>query len=508
VNKPGPKLRIEEARDVARRAVVQGFAHVKQGVRDGVLDARAAKLVVPARHAHAHRFVFGLLLPFSLLRLANRDPGARASMWGRLRAPGIGFLVTTLLLGLHLAHWLPRPVDAVVASVGGGLASIFKTAQSCLPNPGDIVAGKSDDDDRPRKAASRRKAEVAAARRNVGDDEEEEVAIDEVADGIAGGTTALLAAAKFFEEADAGDASAPPPGRAEVKAKVSRALHELAAAGEDGGTPGLTVQLNGHPGAGRAAHHRNRDRAGAADDEDDDDEETGSASDFLSVLGALYALEWILIWIWREHHDAIASEVSALATIPSEPLPGPPKLRFDFAFLRMKGWRALRFVLLVLLVLPGAGLVALFAIVSGAIFGAERLGGAAAVIVLQAGVFLATCYWGAVFGAANGFVAWEPVTQGWEPWFLRALRPLSRIPILGLPIRIYAGLLRRTTRKLWPACRAFEEAPVEAAAMTVGKVVAIVPGAYLVVRPFFGPAATHLILARRAEEALRGERPA
>lgn len=211
-------------------------------------------------------------------------------------------------------------------------------------------------------------------------------------------------------------------------------------------------------------------------------------SRFAEIFVALGVLEWILVWIIREHHDVVSCEVSRLTGVSAETLPRPPRLRFDFGWLKMKAWRALRFILFMVVGTPPAWLLHAIPVAGPALAGAW---GAAW-----------TAYWASVFAVANTFLAWEVHTHGDRaPWFVRILRVPGRVLVVGLPFRLYAWVLTRATRRVWPACIAFEEAPWEAAGLAVARLVAGIPLLYLVCRPMFPPAATHALAPRQAPDA-------
>lgn len=206
-------------------------------------------------------------------------------------------------------------------------------------------------------------------------------------------------------------------------------------------------------------------------------------SRIVQILAGLGVVEWILVWIGREHHDLIAYETSVLTGVPGEPPPHTPKLRLDLGWVWMKGWRALRFLLFVALVGPFAW----------ALGNVPTAGPTLSVVVEGAWA----AYWACVFAIANTFVAWEPRPSWPPPWFVRVLGPPGRIPLLGVPVRLYARLLTFATRNVWPACLALEEAPWEGAGLALARGVASVPFLYLVFRPMFPPGATHALLGRR-----------
>jgi hypothetical protein len=482
-----------------REALATHYARTHAGVRAGLLDTHAARLDVPPRSEHARTFVFSFLLPFSLLRIMWRDRPLRARFISRLKPPFAMLLGIAVLLALHVARVLPGPVDDVVEGIGGALKGAYELAQS-LPSPFASFMDSGDEDDekesRGHRGQSARRAAAAARERATRDPLAKPASNADSADDE--------------DETDAGVAEEIAAANAETAEVLGEVMNTLSATGllRDGGAAQLAAVLeetrarSEHAAVDAGAqesvegkkHSKERIKTRLASKVTKDD-----AWDVLSFAGALLALEWILVWIGREHHDLISHDVSVLAGIPAEPLQRHPKLRWDIAYVAMKGWRALRFVLFVFLALPVVA-VSVFALkIVCLILHASFIGKVIANVLFALVGIVAVIYWSAVFGAANAFVAWEPPPPGWTPSFMRGLAEIGRIPVLGWPARVYSRFVARVTRKVWPACYAFELAPLESIAMTAGKLVAVVPGMYLVLRPFFGPAATHLIHARRRE---------
>jgi hypothetical protein len=170
-----------------------------------------------------------------------------------------------------------------------------------------------------------------------------------------------------------------------------------------------------------------------------------------------------------------------------EPLKGAAKLRLDVGWLKLKAWRAIRFILFLLLVSPAAWLV-----------GKVPYVGPALSVAIEAAW---GAYWACVFAIANTFVAWDVAGEPKRPWFLRVLDRASRVPVLGWVVRLYVRLLTFATRNVWPVCMAFEEATWESAGLALARGVATIPFFYLVFRPMFPPAGTHALLGRRAADA-------
>jgi hypothetical protein len=364
------------------KSTAEYAARSKEGVLAALRDARAARLAIPPREAHAHRLLFGIVVPLTILRIAWSDLPTRRSMTRRLIPP---LLCVALATAIGIASSVGRPEARHVAT------SVHKNG---------VTVNIPDDDDDDDDDADRVKIETP-------------------------GATVVPAVA-------AAVATKPSP--------------------PSGGLSALRTALD------------------------------IVTSRIAKILAALGILEWILVWIGREHHDVMAYEISVLTGVPGEQPAGPPQLRLDFGWLWLKGWRALRFLLFLTLVSPIAWALGLIPVV-----------GAPLAVSIEA---VWTAYWASVFAIANTFVAWEPHPWPEPPWFIRVLRPVGRIPVLGIPFRIYARILTMATRNVWPACMAFEEATWEGAGLALARVVASVPFVYLVFRPIFSPAATHALIGR------------
>lgn len=392
----------------------------RAGVRDGILHARAGRLHAPPAGEHFHRFVFGFTVPVTLLRIAWREPETRRSMVRRL---------------------LP-PVACVALVAVLGTASIVKDLFEARRSPLALTAQVEDDDGARDTARVTRKRDRHAARATKKEDDDE-------------------------DENPAAAASA-------AVARANAAVEE--------------------------ANRRVRERATGGEEDDEDDPPPAKPAEserwpmlhaimaFLKsritqLIAALGALEWILVWIGREHHDQIAYDIALRTGVPGEPLAGPPRLRLDFAWLRVKAWRAVRFLLFLALGGPFAWALGMIPEVGKAL--AVVFGGAWA------------AYWASVFGIANSFLVWERTPSADEaPWFIRILRPFAKVPVLASIVNLYARILMYATRPVWPACMAFERVPWEAAGLAALRGLFSVPIVYLITRPAFGPAATHAWIAR------------
>jgi hypothetical protein len=405
----------------ALRGTVDYAVRSREGLREGLLHARSARLDPPPPQEHARRFLFGVSLPITLMRLAWAEAPVRRSALRRL-AP---------------------PVACVALFAAVGIGSLLEDLYAARHQPLALhVESKDDDDDSDaddddvatddevKKEVKQAAADVASAVRSGADDPVTEAR--------------LQASAAAVKEA----------ARKARKAKEARATSPAPA--PKGRWPVLQAVM------------------------------TFVESKIAKLIGTLSVLEWILVWIGREHHDQIAWEVSQLSGVPGEPLPHPPRLRLDLAWVRMKGWRAVRFLIFLALAAPVASLV-------GQV---PYVGGGLAVVIEGAW----TAYWASVFAIGNSFLVWErPLGEGEAPWFVRRLYALGRAPVVGVAFRVCARVLTRVTRNVWPACMAFERTPWESAGLAALRGVASIPVVYIVTRPFFAPAATHAWLARATD---------
>jgi hypothetical protein len=208
--------------------------------------------------------------------------------------------------------------------------------------------------------------------------------------------------------------------------------------------------------------------------------------DLVEFLTASYAaltiLEWILIALARDYHDVLSQLAARTTGVVAEPIVGPPRIRLDFPWLWTKLKRRIRAVWLFAVALP------LFGLTLGIPFAGEW-------------VYLAlstawAAYWLAVFAVGGSFLAWEPVPAT-PPWFARALTRIGKVPVVGIPPRLYGRFLAWATRGVAPVCLAFERDPWAASGLATARLLAGIPGVYLFLRPAFGVAATHTILVAR-----------
>ncbi|HEY6460001.1 MAG TPA: hypothetical protein VIY73_07605, partial [Polyangiaceae bacterium] len=114
-------------------------ARSKEGIVAAIADARAGRLHPPAQGEHARRLLFGFTAPFTILRLAWRDPATRRSIVDRMTIP----------------------VVFMAIALAAGVGSIAKDLLESRGNVALLAADADDDDDNSHDAVNRA-ARVAA----------------------------------------------------------------------------------------------------------------------------------------------------------------------------------------------------------------------------------------------------------------------------------------------------------------------------------------------------------
>jgi len=414
----------------ALRGSLAYAARAREHLRAGLSDARIASLKPPLADEHARRFFFGFALPLTLMRIAWSNAEIKRSIRRRLVPPLLFVgLVTTI-----------------------GVWGIVRDVVSNRHNPTTLAMEIDDKDDNAHKQGKH------------GDDRDDE------ADRASGEAIANAAKEAKNKGGSLLDISAAAIEAARVQAEAVEARERA----------GKTAPNTARPNAAAAAVGPLPNSAGVLH----------TIWSFLTskvakLIATLSVIEWILVWIGREHHDQIAYETSVLTGVPGEALAKPPRLRFDFGWLKMKTWRTLRLALFFALAVP-------FAWAAGMI---PYVGASLAVAIEGAWA----AYWACVFAIGNTFLVWQVPVGHSAPWFMRALLRLGQIPLLGIPFRLYARLVARVTRNVWPACLAFEKTTWESAGLALARTIASAPVVYIITRPAFAPGATHAWLARAPE---------
>jgi hypothetical protein len=206
------------------------------------------------------------------------------------------------------------------------------------------------------------------------------------------------------------------------------------------------------------------------------------------MLATLQLIQWIVVALSRDYHDAISRDVSLLTAIKPEDEPITPRVRIDLPWVARKLSRRIRAMLVFL-----AGMPALFMLTAPLPFTDELL----AVLVPAW-----SAYWFVVFTAAKSARAWDDEAAG-APWFVRAWTWLTtRVP--GLRWRVlqrYGLFLENRTRSVFAPAAEVERQPWAFAGLAVIEALAMLPVLKCFLRPLVPVAAAHLLAAQRAAAA-------
>jgi hypothetical protein len=230
----------------------------------------------------------------------------------------------------------------------------------------------------------------------------------------------------------------------------------------------------------------------------------GAFAFWSTLYATLVVVEWIVVALSRDHHDAIGSEASRLTGVPPEEDERAPRVALNVGWMIKRAKRYIRGLRVWLLGLPLLGLVAVVPVAGAPLYGLLVVAWAA--------------YWLAVFNVAKSELAWrrEPEViahevevargavpdRGLTPSYMRWFGLLTeRVPGFRwwLP-RWYGRLWRRWSRSAFPACLTAESVPWEAAGLALARILSGVPGLYMFVRPLIPVAAAHAILAPERRE--------
>jgi hypothetical protein len=204
-----------------------------------------------------------------------------------------------------------------------------------------------------------------------------------------------------------------------------------------------------------------------------------------ALFAVLQIVQWVVIALSRDYHDAISRDASLLTAIEPEDEPLTPRIRLDVAWMGKKFSRRLRAFLIFL-----AGMPALFMFTSPFYFARADL--------LTVLVTLWSAYWLVVFTTSKSALAWED-TSGREPWFLRGWNWLTtRVPGLRWGfLQAYGRFLANRSRSVFSPALELEKQPWAFAGLAVIRALAILPLVKCFLRPLIPVAAAHLILAQR-----------
>ncbi len=360
------------------RASADYAARSREGVRAALRDAKAGSLNAPAADEHVRRFLYGFMAPLTLIRVAWANAPIRRSMVRRLLPP-------LLFIGVCTTFGVIDVVESLAAARG-------RADRGALAVASDDDDDDDEDESQTAQERGERAVQAAQAREEitkVGAEVREAITRGAREDGRnpnANESSKIDVAATAVSEAAAKIAAAAPE-------KASRRLRP---------PPATRTTTRTGPFAVLAAMTKL------------------VKSKLAQLIATLGVIEWILVWIGREHHEVIAHDLAELTGVPSAPAPTPPNLRLDLAWLTVKGWRFIRYFLLDALATPVVWIAGMLPVV----------GAVLAVLVTSAWF----AYWASVFAIANTFLAWEaPLPPEWAPWFLRVVLPLQGIRFIGAP---------------------------------------------------------------------------
>ena len=229
-----------------------------------------------------------------------------------------------------------------------------------------------------------------------------------------------------------------------------------------------------------------------------------------TVAAALFSLlhitEAIVIALSREHHDAISADAARALGVPPDDDVANPRVRFDgaWAWRRFKR-RAQGVAILVASALPWV-VLALFVTlpIVKLLEDAVVVGWFLRVFVdaiTNAVVLVLGLYWAAVFLVGKTGHAWTQPTDR-EPFFLEGIaRVAAKYPRAAWPLALYLWVVRRTLGAVPRPAALMERMSAEAVGLALVRFTCVIPGVYLVLRPFFPVGAT-LLLQQRAPECL------
>jgi hypothetical protein len=216
-----------------------------------------------------------------------------------------------------------------------------------------------------------------------------------------------------------------------------------------------------------------------------------AAAGLWSVLYATIAgVEWAVIALSRDYHAAVARDAALLSGLEPEDAEKMPRIRIDLKWMWKRLRDKVRGAFVFASVLPLFGLIAQIDLIGP---------------YLSAALFtLWGVYWSGVFAAAKTAHGWRDEDRAPDPIFLRGWDRVTRVlpgAVRWAP-KTYGHLVRRSTRSLFAPASRLEARPWELTGLSLARTLRHVPGLYLAMRPFYGVAAAHVIVAHdRAAEA-------
>ena len=211
------------------------------------------------------------------------------------------------------------------------------------------------------------------------------------------------------------------------------------------------------------------------------------------VWSVLYAtisgVEWAVIAVSRDYHAAIARDVEILTgLVPDDEK--APRLRIDFTWLRKRFRDKLRGTFVFASLVPFLGMVSWIPVIGPALSG---------LLLTAWGV-----YWSGVFAAAKTSHGWKDEARAPDPIFLRSWDRVTDVlpgAVRWAPLT-YGRIVRRSTKSLFAPASRLEARPWELTGLSLARTLRHIPGLYLTMRPFYGVAAAHVLVAHdRAVDA-------
>jgi hypothetical protein len=206
---------------------------------------------------------------------------------------------------------------------------------------------------------------------------------------------------------------------------------------------------------------------------------------WLALFATLQIIQWIVIALSRDYHDAISRDASLLTAIEPEDGPRTPSIRVDLKWMGKKFQRRVRAFLILLTGIP------VFIMFTAPFRLMNEL-----VPVLFS---LWSVYWLLVFTASKTARAWKD-TSGRSPWFLRGWTWLTtKVPGFRWGfLQAYGRFWDKRTREVFSPAVEFEKQPWAFAGLSVIRVLAILPVVKCFLRPLIPVAAAHLMRAQQA----------
>lgn len=208
---------------------------------------------------------------------------------------------------------------------------------------------------------------------------------------------------------------------------------------------------------------------------------------WVAVFGIMQIVQWIVIALSRDYHDALSREASLLTSLEPEDGPLTPRVRLDVPWVRKKLSRRLRAFVVFM-----AGMPVLYALTAAFPIRHQLL----AVLVPAW-----SAYWLVVFTTARSAYAWTDSAPR-PPWFLRGWTFLTtRVPGFRWGfLQRYGDFWTRRTQGVFPPTAEAEKQPWAFAGLTVVGMLSMLPLAKCFLRPLIPVAAGHLLVAQRQAE--------